>query len=406
MNKLILNFFGEQVLVEKPKTLDNLKQEISNKFFFSPSDAAEILVSYFSDLKKTFIKTEQDFLDFITKKIYKVDLDISPDSQLYKKSVLQLKEETEKNKKDLEELIKKKEELKKNQSKLKEERGKEIKELQNKIKDLNKIKCALIIKTRLDNTKISDEINNTNQKINELQKKLGIPITEENKNENPKTKPKQVKKTKKQIKKTVKKTIKKKIKKVEKKKNQDKDLFTIVNETINQTVEKITKLVSEQLNKKTKEVEKEKIKIENSKIQLKEEEVKGFFDFNSITKTIFEEINKFTSFLVQQAKDLTNNLSEKYKNCIDELTSMKKKFDDIKLRAPAPKKINKKIHIGIICDGCGESPITGNRYKCAVCSDFNYCEECEEKNKDLHLHPFFKIYSPEISPVDNKSELK
>ena len=72
MNKLILNFFGEQVLVEKPKTLDNLKQEISNKFFFSPSDAAEILVSYFSDLKKTFIKTEQDFLDFITKKYIKL----------------------------------------------------------------------------------------------------------------------------------------------------------------------------------------------------------------------------------------------------------------------------------------------------------------------------------------------
>ena len=113
MNKLILNFFGEEVTVEKPKTLQNLKQEIANKFFFSPSDASELLVSYIKDLKRTFIQTEQDFVDFIKKHIYKVDLDISPDSQLYKKSVLKLQEENEKDKKELEELIKKKEDLKK-----------------------------------------------------------------------------------------------------------------------------------------------------------------------------------------------------------------------------------------------------------------------------------------------------
>lgn len=111
MNKLILNFFGEEVTVETPKTLDNLRKEIANQFCFSPSDAAEILVSYYNELKKIFIKTEQDFFDFIKKKIYKVDLDISPDSQLYKKSVLQLEEETENNKKNLDELIKIKVEL-------------------------------------------------------------------------------------------------------------------------------------------------------------------------------------------------------------------------------------------------------------------------------------------------------
>ena len=111
MNKLILNFFGEEVTVETPKTLDNLRKEIANQFCFSPSDAAEILVSYYNELKKIFIKTEQDFFDFIKKKKYKVDLDISPDSQLYKKSVLQIEEETENNKKNLDELIKIKVEL-------------------------------------------------------------------------------------------------------------------------------------------------------------------------------------------------------------------------------------------------------------------------------------------------------
>ena len=46
MKNIILDFFGEEVSIEMPKTLQNLKEQISNKFCFSPSDAAEILVSY------------------------------------------------------------------------------------------------------------------------------------------------------------------------------------------------------------------------------------------------------------------------------------------------------------------------------------------------------------------------
>ena len=417
MNKLILNFFGEEVTVDTPKSLSNLKKEISDKFFFSPSDAEEVLVSYINELKKSFIKTEQDFIDFIKKKIYKVDLDISPDSQLYKRSVLQIKEETEKDKKELDELIKKKEELKNKKKELKDQRQKEIKEIREKIKELTKKMRKLVRKTNLEKDKISNEITNTNQKIADIQKKLGLPVTEEKKIEKPKAKQKQEKKKKSTIiKKIVKKDIKKKVvKKAEKKpkqpkqpkqEKQEKDLFTKVNETINKTVENITKLVSEQLNKKTKEVEVEKKKIEDSKIQLKEEEIKGFFDFTSISKNISEEINKWTKYVVQQTNELTNTLSEKYKNCMNDITSMKKKVENIKLRAPAPKKSDKKIHKGCTCNGCQASPIVGNRFKCAVCSDFNYCEECEEKNKDLHLHPFIKIYSPEIAPLDVKCEHK
>ena len=177
MNKLILNFFGEEVTVDTPKSLNSLKKEISDKFFFSPSDAEEVLVSYINELKKSFIKTEQDFIDFIKKKIYKVDLDISPDSQLYKRSVLQIKEETEKDKKELDELIKKKEELKNKKKELKDQRQKEIKEIGEKIKELAKKKRKLVRKTNLEKDKISNEITNMNQKIVDIQKKLGLPVT-------------------------------------------------------------------------------------------------------------------------------------------------------------------------------------------------------------------------------------
>ena len=108
MEKLVLNFFGEEITIDTPKTLQKLKDEIASKFCFNPSDAAEILVSYFNDLKKVFIQTEQDFVEFVKKQIYKIDLDISQESQLYKNSMKQLEEENAQNKKTLEELLKNK----------------------------------------------------------------------------------------------------------------------------------------------------------------------------------------------------------------------------------------------------------------------------------------------------------
>jgi len=63
-----------------------------------------------------------------------------------------------------------------------------------------------------------------------------------------------------------------------------------------------------------------------------------------------------------------------------------------------PAAENNEIeHTGVVCDGCEVAPITGNRYKCSVCKDFDYCSNCEE-NKD-HPHPFLKIRNPSENPV-------
>lgn len=48
-----------------------------------------------------------------------------------------------------------------------------------------------------------------------------------------------------------------------------------------------------------------------------------------------------------------------------------------------------EVHTNVICDGCGANPIIGVRYKCSVCKDFDYCEQCEEKLD--HPHAFLKI---------------
>jgi len=52
----------------------------------------------------------------------------------------------------------------------------------------------------------------------------------------------------------------------------------------------------------------------------------------------------------------------------------------LKYRQPANVPV---VHHGITCDGCQMSPITGIRFKCRVCPDYDLCESCEAKN----VHP-------------------
>ncbi len=62
------------------------------------------------------------------------------------------------------------------------------------------------------------------------------------------------------------------------------------------------------------------------------------------------------------------------------------------------KIANKIVHFGVKCDGCGSFPIIGCRFKCAVCNNFDYCEQCEKKFSEKHNHPFLKIYEPKMNP--------
>jgi hypothetical protein len=60
----------------------------------------------------------------------------------------------------------------------------------------------------------------------------------------------------------------------------------------------------------------------------------------------------------------------------------------------------KKIHYGVVCDGCNVSPIVGDRHKCLTCPDYDLCTSCELKgvHKD---HLFKKIESPKIGRNPN-----
>ena len=67
---------------------------------------------------------------------------------------------------------------------------------------------------------------------------------------------------------------------------------------------------------------------------------------------------------------------------------------------PDPRINNKNIKLNPIvkCYGC-EKPITGVRFKCLKCQDFDYCENCENKDHGKYGHPLLKINKPEICPL-------
>ena len=433
MDKLSLNFFGEQMEVNLPETLASLRKNISDKFCFSPSDTAELIITYAKDLGKKIIKTENDFEEFIKSKIGKIDLDVDPNSQIYQKSLIKLQTETEKDKKELENLLTKSQELKtEKDSKLSEakkkmdELAKKRKEMEKKRKecimkfdrDIKKIKCEICkIKKQADTEvkKIDKKKNDLNKSIDEIKAKLGLPVEKKEKKKLKSHKPKP-----------------------KHKKQEKKELFNGVSNTINKIVTKVNEYIKTEVEKSEK------------KGDLKENE-----------KKLLDSIKKWSEFIKSNTEQLTNNLSKKYEEyknyfipnqqkeihwnyicdgcnmapikgtryhcdiCKDfdfcekchteqkdkhghNFTAVQKSlFHPPERKFRAPRFVcDKVMHKGVVCDGCGAFPIIGCRFKCAICPNFDYCENCEKKFGKEHSHPLIQISSPDIKLLSIKCQLK
>ena len=176
MSKITLNFFGEKISVEKNKVknIPSLRNEISRLFLLSQQDASEIILTYNENGDKIIIENEEDLKIFFDSKIKTIDLDISQNSQIYKDSLNQLKDENLKDKKILEELLKKKDELKNlKETKFAKEK-KEIEEIKKKILELKEKKETLKKKVKKGIHQIEKKIKENNKKIEEFEKKTGI----------------------------------------------------------------------------------------------------------------------------------------------------------------------------------------------------------------------------------------
>jgi exonuclease VII large subunit len=168
-----------------PTSLASLRQAISDKFMFSPSDAAEVVISYVKDLGKKIIQTEQDFSNFISNKIGKISLDISQDSRLYLENYNTLKKESDENKKTLEECLKRDEELKKKREELMNGEMEKINQIEQKIQKLQARKKKLEKKNETPDKSHRKRTKRKYQKNPKFAKKIRndyppIPISKKN----------------------------------------------------------------------------------------------------------------------------------------------------------------------------------------------------------------------------------
>ena len=174
MSKIIIDFFGETIAIDKPKTISSLRSEISKLFCFSQEDAEEMLLTYQENKNKKLILTDNDLENFLKTNKNIIYLDISEKSQIYKKNLNKLKEEKLNDKNILEELIKKNEELNKlKDSKFNAEK-KELKEIESKIIELHKRKKEIKKYISKGMKKIEKKIKENNIKIEKFKKKLSF----------------------------------------------------------------------------------------------------------------------------------------------------------------------------------------------------------------------------------------
>ena len=382
MSKLTLNFYGEKVIVNFPESLSSLYQQIKEKLFI---DASDLIITYNEKSDKFVIENEDDFNIFLGKKIYIINLDVNQASQLYQNNLSKLQKENEEIKKKLGEIMKQIEEIDKEKNKKKEEikivieeKNKNIQELQNKKKEIIQ-KIDKEIKDKLNEINIikkksQKEINllEKNQKklyetANSIKIKLGI-IQPQSKI-NPKQKP-------------------------NKKQDNITSKFKIKKEELKNKV------------KKVKEEEK-KEEIKEIKKEVKKEGIKEIKDNKKEIPEIEEEEEIIHEDYACDGCEIKPIKGARYHcgTCPDYDLCKKCYFSDIKkshnhsfICINKPQKEEKKekiiidtIHKNISCNKCRINPIKGIRYKCGICYNFDFCENCEKNYGKEHGHPMLRL---------------
>ena len=121
-----------------------------------------------------------------------------------------------------------------------------------------------------------------------------------------------------------------------------------------------------------------------------------------IHTSIYENIQKQNQTILENYIKKYNDLEEKRQLENSKLSQM-----IISDKNRINKTICNTVHNNIKCEHCFMEPIVGFRYKCSVCSNYNLCEKCEEKNEETqnHSHDFIKIRNEEKDKDINKDEI-
>ena len=356
-----MNYKKETKRCIMPKTYTEFKQMISKCYLISEKEINNLLISYTDDEEdKVLITSDFDFdqaIIFMEKQklnILRINIDI-PDVndnnfEMIEKSLKQTDLNNSLDKSFKSNILKE--------------------EVKESPKDINNLTISSIARDTERNVNKMNEICNKIEKMNIIDKIENFS-TFETKNTNEKTE-----------------------------KSVGNNIENVLNKiNINEIKEEVIPINKE-------DIKKEKNERKRSKKEKK-------FEIMPIFKEVKEEdeiIEKFGQKLKKNLNKFLDNKLNKLKEKICEKTMKKsvkimEKFMKKKKSSPRnlediipQKNSNLVIHSGVTCDDCGISPIKGNRYKCAVCHNFDLCSACEEKNKDTHKHPFILIRSPERAP--------
>jgi len=101
---------------------------------------------------------------------------------------------------------------------------------------------------------------------------------------------------------------------------------------------------------------------------------------------ILELFNKLKAIgFVSASQEQVDTLARALQSLITDSTSL--------LKHSSARSTNKNVHEGVVCDGC-EGKITGVRYKCGFCYNYDLCEVCESKGIHDVSHPRVKMAVP------------
>lgn len=352
IKNISINFYGEEISIKMPTSLNSLRKIISEKFMFDPKDAKELIVSYYMNFKQRIINTEKDFVDFIKTHIPKIDLGISEQSKIYKENLNKIEESNNSIRKRIKELTLKKEEINKTSKQNEQNIIKKMKEIMNQILSLKQKNIEyeksikeLKNKNKKENEEIDKEINKLNsQLLDEKEDKGKESIQKESK---------------------------------------FKDIINLAYNAIN--IDNIVEKAKDFLG----------IKNDNNEIHYhficdgcKKGPIQGrryhclnCSNFDYCEKCYKENEKKHEHSFQCFEKSIYPKPERKINLCTGK------------------KELNKTLHYGIKCDGCNVHPIKGVRYKCNKCKNLDYCEKCYLKIRETHKHNFLKFRKPKEQPI-------